>query len=137
MKEIFLDTSAYSAFKRGTQKVMEKIREADQLYLNAIVIGELLSGFSRGKFKESNRQELKEFLTLQFNLVVLFLKLIFSLIYLIFLLTMMEMSKQVMNLFLEVISPKKVCIYGVICLMHLQLVNQLQRKYMSILVQQQ
>ncbi|MBI2981570.1 MAG: type II toxin-antitoxin system VapC family toxin [Deltaproteobacteria bacterium] len=63
MKEIFLDTSAYSAFKRGTAKVMEAIREADQVFLNAIVIGELLSGFSGGKFNEPNRQELKEFLS--------------------------------------------------------------------------
>ena len=62
MKSIFLDTSAYSGFKRGIPAVTQAIRDADHIYVNAIVIGELLAGFDLGKFREANRKELKEFL---------------------------------------------------------------------------
>ena len=62
MKKIFLDTSAYSGFKRGNPDVIESVKESDQVYLNPVVLGELLSGFDQGKFREANRQELKEFL---------------------------------------------------------------------------
>ncbi|MBI3541557.1 MAG: type II toxin-antitoxin system VapC family toxin [Deltaproteobacteria bacterium] len=62
MKKFFLDTSAYSLFKRGNAALIEKIKGADEVYLNAIVIGELLAGFDGGKFREVNRRELREFL---------------------------------------------------------------------------
>lgn len=62
MKELLLDTSAYSAFKRGSQDVLDAVRAADRVHLNSIVLGELLAGFDRGKFQEANRKELKEFL---------------------------------------------------------------------------
>lgn len=62
MKKIFLDTSAYSAFKRNHPKTIESIAQADQIFINAVVLGELLSGFDRGRFREANRKELKEFL---------------------------------------------------------------------------
>lgn len=63
MKKLFLDTSAYSAFKKGLKSVVEAIEEADQVYLNAIVVGELLAGFEGGRFREINRRELKDFLS--------------------------------------------------------------------------
>lgn len=63
MRDLFLDTSAYSAFKRGAHsRVLEAVREADRVSLNTVVLGELLAGFDRGKFREANRRELKEFL---------------------------------------------------------------------------
>lgn len=62
MKRIFLDTSAYSLFKRASPNVIEIIRQADVVYLNTIVLGELLAGFDGGKFKAQNRKELFEFL---------------------------------------------------------------------------
>lgn len=62
MKGLLLDTSAYSAFKRGSEEILEAVRTADRVHLNSIVIGELLAGFDRGKFREANRRELKEFL---------------------------------------------------------------------------
>jgi len=63
LKTLFLDTSAYSFFKRGHPVVLEAIRHADRLYLNTIVLGELFSGFDRGKYRSQNRKELKEFLS--------------------------------------------------------------------------
>ncbi len=62
MKKIFLDTSAYSAFKRNHPEIIEVIIQADRLYLNPIVIGELLSGFDNGQYAAKNRAELREFL---------------------------------------------------------------------------
>jgi tRNA(fMet)-specific endonuclease VapC len=62
MQRLFLDTSAYSEFKRGNTEVIEMIRCANQIYVNAIVVGELLSGFDGGKWREKNRKELGEFL---------------------------------------------------------------------------
>lgn len=62
MKGFLLDTSAYSAFKRGSPETLEAVRAADRVHLNSIVLGELLAGFDRGKFREANRKELKDFL---------------------------------------------------------------------------
>lgn len=63
MKSIFLDTSAYSIFKRNHPEVIETICQADRLFVNPIVIGELLAGFDRGTHRLENRNELKEFLS--------------------------------------------------------------------------
>lgn len=59
---ILLDTSAYSAFKRGQPQIIAALREASFIGLNTIVLGELLSGFARGNREEQNRRELREFL---------------------------------------------------------------------------
>ncbi len=62
VKSIFLDTSAYSAFKRNNPQVIEAIAQADRLFVNPIVVGELLAGFDRGAYHRQNRLELVEFL---------------------------------------------------------------------------
>jgi predicted nucleic acid-binding protein len=62
MKRIFLDTSAYSGFKRGVRPVLECLRHADEIHVNAIVVGELLAGFRGGRLERENRKELAEFL---------------------------------------------------------------------------
>lgn len=62
MQRLFLDTSAYSEFKRGNADIIEIIRKADQIYVNPVVIGELLSGFDGGKWRDKNRKELDDFL---------------------------------------------------------------------------
>lgn len=59
---ILLDTSAYSAFKRGQPQIIAALREASFIGLNTIVLGELLSGFARVNREEQNRRELREFL---------------------------------------------------------------------------
>jgi tRNA(fMet)-specific endonuclease VapC len=59
---VLLDTSGYSAFKRGHPAVVELLRAATRIALNAVVLGELLSGFAAGSREERNRRELGEFL---------------------------------------------------------------------------
>lgn len=39
------------------------MQEADEISLNAIVLGELKAGFRRGRHRESNERDLSEFLT--------------------------------------------------------------------------
>lgn len=62
MTRILLDTSAYSAFKRGHREIQHRIREADQIQLNPIVLGELQAGFRNGSRLRDNLHELAEFL---------------------------------------------------------------------------
>jgi tRNA(fMet)-specific endonuclease VapC len=60
---VLLDTSGYSAFKRGHPAVVELLRTATLIVLNAVVLGELLSGFAAGTREEWNRHELRDFLS--------------------------------------------------------------------------
>jgi tRNA(fMet)-specific endonuclease VapC len=62
MSRVLVDTSAYSAFLRGHPPVERAIQEADELYLNAIVLGELLAGFGAGKRRARNEKDLETFL---------------------------------------------------------------------------
>lgn len=62
MSRVLLDTSAYSALMNGQTAAAEVVREAEEVYLNAIVVGELLSGFARGHRRQRNEQQLGEFL---------------------------------------------------------------------------
>lgn len=62
MKRVLLDTSAYSNLMRGNKKIAELLDEADEVFLCAIVIGELFAGFKRGSKEEDNKSVLKEFL---------------------------------------------------------------------------
>lgn len=57
-----LDTSAYSAFMRGHVEVKRALQRVDEIYLNAVILGELLVGFTRGKHRKENRLELQRFL---------------------------------------------------------------------------
>lgn len=59
---ICLDTSAYSAFKRGRESVVEAVATSDRIVLPAIVLGELLAGFRAGSRESANREELGRFL---------------------------------------------------------------------------
>ncbi|MGH2397217.1 MAG: type II toxin-antitoxin system VapC family toxin [bacterium] len=59
---VLLDTSAYSAFRRGHPEAVEALRIASFIGLTAVVLGELLSGFVLGHREARNRQELREFL---------------------------------------------------------------------------
>jgi predicted nucleic acid-binding protein len=63
MKRILLDTSAYSHLMRGSKMVASVLDEADEVYLCAIVIGELLAGFKRGSREQENKTILKDFLS--------------------------------------------------------------------------
>lgn len=59
---VCLDTSAYSAFKRGHEGALDAIQRADELIMPAVVIGELLAGFRMGNRETENRQDLDRFL---------------------------------------------------------------------------
>ena len=62
MKPLLVDTNAYSAFMRGDAAVFETVAHAERLYLNAVVLGELLGGFAAGTREAANRAELSQFL---------------------------------------------------------------------------
>lgn len=62
MSRIFLDTSAYSAFKRGHVYLRNRIREASEIQLNPIILGELKAGFRKGSRLPENLAELAQFL---------------------------------------------------------------------------
>lgn len=62
MKRILVDTSAYSAFMRGNQEIVNAIRTADEIVLNPVVLGELRAGFSRGDQRARNERDLLSFL---------------------------------------------------------------------------
>jgi predicted nucleic acid-binding protein len=58
---VLLDTSAYSAFMRGHTEVRDILQIADTIYFNPIVLGELKSGFRRGRKKKENEELLEQF----------------------------------------------------------------------------
>ena len=60
---ICLDTSAYSAFKRGHPEAIDALRRARGIVLPPIVLGELLAGFRIGSRDRANRRELEAFLS--------------------------------------------------------------------------
>ncbi len=62
MTRTFLDTSAYSAFRRGHPAIRRRIQESSEILLNAVVLGELRVCFLKGTRLEQNLVELAEFL---------------------------------------------------------------------------
>ena len=60
---VLLDTSAYSGFMKGQVGIQQALQRADEVCLSAIVLGELLAGFRRGKHRARNEQELQRFLS--------------------------------------------------------------------------
>lgn len=61
MTRILLDTSSYSAFMSGEEKIKSALQTAEEIYFSPIVVGELLAGFMRGKNEGKNRRELGQF----------------------------------------------------------------------------
>jgi predicted nucleic acid-binding protein len=59
---ILLDTSAFSGFMRGDEGAVTAVRQAEELVLTPIVLGELLSGFLAGGRERHNRELLARFL---------------------------------------------------------------------------
>ncbi|HUP50007.1 MAG TPA: type II toxin-antitoxin system VapC family toxin [Thermoanaerobaculia bacterium] len=62
MNRLLLDTSAYVAFMRGHAETVEALRHADEIYLSATALGEMLAGFLSGTRQQQNRGELARFL---------------------------------------------------------------------------
>jgi predicted nucleic acid-binding protein len=49
-------------FRRGDSAAVNALRAADEIYLNPIVLGEMLAGFLGGSRRQKNRTELTRFL---------------------------------------------------------------------------
>jgi tRNA(fMet)-specific endonuclease VapC len=62
MSALLVDTSAYSAFKRGHSDALTAIQAASRILIPVIVLGELLAGFSVGTQLHKNQDELHAFL---------------------------------------------------------------------------
>lgn len=62
MKRLLLDTSAYAAFMRGHTETVHALRTADEIYISAVVLGEMLAGFLSGSHRKKNEAELARFL---------------------------------------------------------------------------
>jgi tRNA(fMet)-specific endonuclease VapC len=62
VSRLMLDTTAISAYFKGHEDIRLSMSSADEIYLNPIVIGELLAGFIMGSREERNRQVLEEFI---------------------------------------------------------------------------
>lgn len=61
--KVMVDTSAYSAFLRGNEEIKQAIMEAEEIFLNPVVLGELYAGFGMGENEKKNRDILKDFLS--------------------------------------------------------------------------
>ena len=62
MRRILLDTSAYSAFMRGSEATGAAVREADEIHVTPVVLGELRAGFMGGRQRKKNESELGDFM---------------------------------------------------------------------------
>jgi len=62
MSKVILDTSAYSAFMHGHKAIKQRLQETEEIYLNPIILGELYTGFIKGKRLEKNKAELALFM---------------------------------------------------------------------------
>jgi len=59
---LLVDTSAYAAFMRGHGEIKAVLQEADEIFVNSIVLGELRAGFIKGRRRRKNDDELDTFL---------------------------------------------------------------------------
>ena len=61
--KVLLDTSAYSALRRGNQLILDVLQRSDTVVVPAIVLGELHSGFRCGNRRQENTAQLRQFLS--------------------------------------------------------------------------
>lgn len=57
-----IDTNAYVSFKQARSSLVHFLEEADEIFLPAVVVGELYAGFFMGKKFDQNVRELNQFL---------------------------------------------------------------------------
>lgn len=69
--KLVLDTNAYSDFAEGRPEIVDlMVQHADSLFLPAVVIGELMYGFRKGKRQKRNDEMLARFIR-EFDVTVL------------------------------------------------------------------
>ena len=61
--KVLLDTSAYSALRRGHQAILDVLRRSENVVVSAVVLGELYTGFRLGNRWNENTAQLREFLS--------------------------------------------------------------------------
>ncbi|MCY3547059.1 MAG: type II toxin-antitoxin system VapC family toxin [Gemmatimonadetes bacterium] len=59
---VLLDSSAYSQLMRGRSQVRRIVRDAEEVLLSTVVLGELLYGFRHGSRYERNARGLRAFI---------------------------------------------------------------------------
>ncbi len=62
MNRLLLDTSAYSALRRGHSGILGAMQDAEEVYMSPIVLGELQSGFLGGERGKTHEADLRTFL---------------------------------------------------------------------------
>ncbi|MDE2980366.1 MAG: type II toxin-antitoxin system VapC family toxin [Gemmatimonadota bacterium] len=67
---VLLDSSAYSQLMRGRDQVRRIVRDAEEVLLSTVVLGELLYGFRHGSRYERNARGLRAFIDNPFVSVV-------------------------------------------------------------------
>jgi tRNA(fMet)-specific endonuclease VapC len=60
---VLLDTSAYSAMRRGDQAILDVMRRSATVAVSPVVLGELYSGFRAGNRWAENTAQLTQFLS--------------------------------------------------------------------------
>lgn len=60
--KLLLDTNAYSALVEARPDVGQHVREAEEVVISTVVLGEILFGFHNGSRYEQNRRVLDKFL---------------------------------------------------------------------------
>lgn len=63
MSRYCLDTSAYSQYRRGTERIVELLDRAEWIGVPVVTLGELRTGFLLGGQSERNEAELLDFLS--------------------------------------------------------------------------
>ena len=59
---VLLDSNAYAQLMRGREQVSRIVRNAEEILLSAVVLGELLYGFRHGSRQERNARAMRAFL---------------------------------------------------------------------------
>ena len=59
---VLLDSNAYSQLMLGREQVSRIVRDAEEVLLPAVVLGELLYGFRHGSRHERNARDMRAFL---------------------------------------------------------------------------
>ena len=59
---VLLDSNAYVQLMRGRERVSRIVRDAEEILLSAVVLGELLYGFRHGSSYERNAGVMRDFL---------------------------------------------------------------------------
>ena len=62
MTRVLVDTNVYCDAMRGQAGAVTVLRQADELLLCPIILGELLAGFRKGEREAGNRAVLRDFL---------------------------------------------------------------------------